>query len=255
MSAGVFVTGGGDGSNGVSRIHIEWDISGFAGSGSLDSANVTLNTHRGTIDSLDTFFYASDADGNGTLDNSDFQTVGEQIGGAVMPVPPTSTMPIGSDGTFTFSVLPELSQALAEGRDFFVIQGRVNETTAADGQRGLEVRTTADGNVTASLEPQLAFTTPLVTPPPLTFTILALGPDFSGVLRNSFGDEITEFPALLPDQIVRYTPNASFVGDDSFEFQVEDLFFARSATAFIFINVHTLVDTCTFDGREPGCQP
>ncbi len=248
MSAGVFITGGGPGSDGVSRIHIEWDISDFAGTANLESATVTLNTHRGTIDSLDTFFYASGSDGNGTLEDGDFETVGEQIGGAVMPVPPVLTFPVGSDGTFSFSVLPELSQALAEGRDFFVVQGRVsNETAAFDGQRGLEVRTSADGNVAVFDHPQLEIATPGVTPPPFTFTVLTL-PAF-GVLRDSFGTVITAENTLLVNQIVRYTPNASFLGDDAFNFQVEDQF-EVTATATIFINVHAIVANCQ-DGR--GC--
>src|SRR6185369_6678247 len=57
MSAGVNGIGGA-GSNGTVRMQFEWDMSSIIGSAdALQSAHVVLPTHRGTIDSLDTYFY------------------------------------------------------------------------------------------------------------------------------------------------------------------------------------------------------
>lgn len=212
VSAGVGGIGG-DGSNGTSRIHVEWDISTY--SGSFESATVTLNTHRGTNDALDTFFFAG-AGGNGTLEDADFEASVEPVG-ATMPVPPTSEMPIGTDGTFSFDVLGEFNAALAAGADFFTVQGRVDEATAGS-FRGLEVRSTADGNVSSFLHPQLELTTPGVSAG-VTFTITSL--PLNGVLRDSLNQVITSVPTILPSSRVSYTPNALFVGDDSFGYQAE----------------------------------
>jgi Bacterial Ig domain len=213
-SASVGFTGGGAGSNGTARFHIEWDISNI-GTG-LDSAEVILHTHRGTIDSLDTFFF-SGAGGNGTLEDSDFEATLEPIAGVVMPVPPLEDMPVGSDGTFTFDVKGELEAAIASGASFFTVQGRVDETLTGPA-RGLEVRTTADGNLASFLEPQLSITTPGVTAPTV-FTINSL--PSNGILKNSLGATITSVPATLPDSRVSYTPNTSFVGTESFAYQAE----------------------------------
>ncbi|MGH9363567.1 MAG: DUF1566 domain-containing protein [Thermoanaerobaculia bacterium] len=214
VSAGIGQSGGA-GSNGTVRIHIEWDISSL-GTG-LDSADVLLHTHRGTVDSLNTFFFAG-AGGNGSLEDSDFQTVLEQVQGVTMPVPPLEDMPVGSDGTFSFDIKDQLLAAITAGATHFTVQGRVNETAVGVTARGLEVRSTASSNLASFLEPQLSITTPGVVAPP-TFTILSL-PD-NGVLRNSLGATIAEVPATLPDALVSYTPNASFIGNNSFSYQAE----------------------------------
>ena len=88
-------------------MQFEWDMSSIAGLvGALQSAQVVLPTNRGSIDSLDTSFYWVATSGDGTLTNSDFEAPAEVISDAVMKVPPA--MPIGSDGTFSFSVLAQL---------------------------------------------------------------------------------------------------------------------------------------------------
>lgn len=162
MSAGVNGIGGA-GSNGTVRMQFEWDMSSIVGSvDALQSASIVLPTHRGTIDSLDTFFYWVAASGDGNLTNSDFESPAEQISDAVMSVPPS--MPIGADGTFSFSVLAQLRAAAKNGYSFFAVQGRVNESLAGSA-RGLEVRTTASGNIGSNDVPMLSLATPGVTAP------------------------------------------------------------------------------------------
>lgn len=112
----------GNGSKGTARFHVEWDIASLA-SGVVESAEVLLHTHRGTIDSLDTFFYAVTVDGNGTLEDSDFQSAALRIVGARLPV----TGDVCDVGTFTFDVTSQLQDALDSEHQFFSIQGRVEK--------------------------------------------------------------------------------------------------------------------------------
>lgn len=207
---------GGPGSDGTSRIHIEWDVSGFGDGSNLESARVHLHTHRGTIDSLATQFFSA-AGGNGTLEDADFEAGMEAVSGAVMPVPPLADQPLGADGTFTFDVKAPLQAALAAGATSFSVQGRVDESLTGPA-RGLEVRSSASGNLASFLEPQLEITTPGVSVPTL-FTILTL--PANGTLRNALGAAITSVPAILPSALVSYEPNLSFVGDDGFSYQAE----------------------------------
>lgn len=239
MSAGVDQVGG-DGSSGTVRMHIEWDVSDFAGlAGQLESAEVVLHTHRGTIDSLDTFFWSVGADGDGLLTDSDFEASAEQIPGVAMPVPSTTELPIGADGTFSFSVLGALTTALDAGFDYFSIQGRVDEGLAGPA-RGLEVRTSAAGNLSGFLEPQLSLATPGVTPP-LEYTILTL--PATGTLKDGGGTVITAVPYLLPTAVVRYLPAAGFTGQTSFQYQVSDGVVADIGE----INVFVVPGSCLTD--------
>ena len=213
MSAGVGGSGGA-GSNGTSRMQIEFDISSIGSSAGLQSATVHLDTHRGTIDSLDTRFFALFGDNDGLLTDSDFAGAGEAV--AVMPVPSTMVMPIGTDGTFAFDVLGELSQAIDAGHSFFVIQGRVDESLSGPA-RGLEVFTTADGNVSTNRTPELQITTPGVTAPYM-YTILTF--PLNGTLFDGNGTEITSVPYILPDARVTYAPASGFAGTNTFNFRV-----------------------------------
>jgi len=213
ISAGVGQTGGA-GSNGTNRLEIEWDLSGVSATG-LTGASVILHTQRGTVDSLPTVFFAG-AGCDGSLADSDFEAVLEGTG-ATMPVPDLSTQPVGQDGTFTFDVLGPLQSALGAGASFFTVQGRVNET-AAGPARGLQVRSTASGNLASFLEPQLALTTPGVTPPP-TFTVLTL--PVHGVLRDGQGALVQSVPAVLSDARLTYTPFTGFSGNDTFDYRAE----------------------------------
>ena len=167
-------TAGGPGSQGVSRMQIEWDVSGLHGLvGSLQTAQVILYTTKGTTDSLDTFFYVGTGDQDGALTDSDFEAPATPLAGVVMPVP---AVPAGTDGSFTFDVKSQLLQALTgDTIHFFSIQGRVDEGLAGSGQqRGLQVRTSAAGNLSSHLEPELSLTTPGVAAPPLAYSIVAL---------------------------------------------------------------------------------
>jgi len=244
MSAGVNQSGGA-GSNGTVRMQFEWDLSNIGSAGSLQSAQVVLPTNRGTVDSLDTFFYWVSTSGDGNLTNSDFEAPAEQIPDAVMQVPPT--MPIGSDGTFSFSVLDQLRASAQNGFTFFAIQGRVNESLTAPA-RGLQVRTTASGNVSNNAVPMLSLTTPGITAP-LTYTITALPP--GGVLRDSANQLITNVPYNLPSPQVSYTPNTGFLGVDTFSFNVSNGTITSSAFGRITVfvpNCQTSVTGCN-NGR------
>jgi len=229
MSAGVGQTGTA-GSGGTVRMQFEWDMANISGSaGALQSAQVVLPTNRGTVDSLDTSFYWIAASGDGNLANSDFQAPAEQIPDAVMKVPPT--MPIGSDGTFSFSVLDQVRASAQNGFSFFAIQGRVNESLAGPA-RGLQVRTTASGNVSGNTIPMLSLATPGVTAP-LTYKITAL--PTGGVLRDSLNQLITTVPYDLSSPQVSYTPNTGFLGLDTFSFSVSNGLTTSSAVGRITV--------------------
>jgi len=242
MSAGVNQAGGA-GSNGTVRMQFEWDMSSIAGSvNALQSAQVVLPTHRGTTDSLDTFFYWVTGGGDGNLTNSDFEAPSEQISDALMTVPPS--MPIGGDGTFSFSVLAQLREAAHNGNTFFAIQGRVNESlTGSD--RGLEVRTTASGNVSGNDVPQLSLATPGISAP-LTYRITAL--PSNGILRDSLNQVITTVPYDLPNAQVNYGPNFGFLGLDTFSFTVSNGFTTGSA----FGRITVYIPNCQND--RGGCN-
>jgi hypothetical protein len=228
MSAGVNQAGSA-GSGGTVRMQFEWDMSSIVGSlGSLTSAQVVLPTNRGTVDSLDTFFYWVSASGDGNLTNSDFESPAQQIAGVVMPVPPE--MQIGADGSFAFSVLSQLQAS--SSFSFFAIQGRVDEINATSG-RGLQVRTTASGNQTSNTVPTLALTTSTVTP--LSYRITSL--PFGGVLRDSANQVITTVPYDLPSPQVTYTPNTGFLGLDTFNFSVSNGITSASALAKINVSL------------------
>ena len=242
MSAGANQSGGA-GSNGTVRMQFEWDMSSIAGSaGSLLSAQVVLPTNRGTIDSLDTFFYWVTASGDGNLTNSDFEAPAQQIANAVMPVP--SDMPIGGDGTFSFGVLDQVRASAQGGFSFFAIQGRVDESFTGPA-RGLQVRTTASGNLSSQNVPMLALTTPGVTAP-LLYRITSL--PTGGVLHDSSNQLITTVPYDLSSPQVNYTPNAGFLGLDTFSFSVSNGITSSSAAARISV----FIPNCGSDVR--GCN-
>ncbi len=242
MSAGVNQSGG-PGSNGTVRMQFEWDMTGISGSlSNLQSADVILPTNRGTVDSLDTFFYAAGVSGDGNLTNSDFEAPAEQIPGVVMPVP--QTMPIGSDGTFSFSVLGQIRAAGQGGFSFFAIQGRVNESLTGPA-RGLQVRTTASGNISSGDVPKLSLTTPGITAP-LTYRITAL--PLSGILKDSANVLITTVPYDLPSPQVSYTPNTGFLGTDTFSFSVSNGVITSNA----FGNISVFIPDC--QTNRAGCN-
>jgi hypothetical protein len=212
MSAGVGQSGGA-GSNGTTRMEIEWDVANFAASANaLQSATVLLHTNRGTIDSADTFFYAIGEDNDGQLTDNDYQRPAEQIGNVTMPVPQSQS--VGADGTFSFDVLAQLRAALNAGLTHFTVQGRVNES-AQGPVRGLQVYTTASGNLGSQFEPQLGLATAGATPP-RTYRILSL-PAIGTLLDGNTA--ITSVPYTLSSSLVTYqAPNT--VAQTSFNYEV-----------------------------------
>lgn len=250
MSAGVNQSGG-PGSNGTVRMHFEWDIGAFDGQqNTFDSATIQLNTHRGSVDSLDTEFYWPGntlADGQLSASDFGFPFGGTPIDSSLMPVPSTTELPIGADGTFSFDVLAELNQAIASANGWLVIQGRVDETLTGNA-RGLEVRTTATGNLSSGLEPKLVVVSPDATPNTV-YSVLSL--PANGTLKTSFGSPIASVPFTLVNASVVYTPNTGFVGADSFGVKAERGALANTATVFVDVIFGTCEDHVIFcdDGR------
>lgn len=237
------------GIQGVARIQVEWDVSSIVSPPEgISSATVTLNTQKGTVDSLDTFFFAGTADQDGLLAVSDYQAPAAALPGVTMPVP---AGPTGTEGTFSFNVTGALQTALDEGFDFFSIQGRVNEDLAGGGfKRGLQVRSTATGNLSLGKEPQLVVVT---TPPPdtpLTWRIETV-PSF-GTLRTLAGSPVTVGQTFTSVTTLVYTPNFNFSGDDSFSYKVTEGLVADLANIRIVIGFN---DGCAEVGRPPGCAP
>ena len=125
----------------------------------------------------------------------------------------------------------------------------MNEGLAGGGfKRGLQVRSTAAGNLTASKEPKLQVVTTAVTQN-LTFTITSL-PSF-GTLRFG-GNLVTTGQTFTSPPTLLYTPNFNFSGNDSFIFQVTQGALSDSGTVSILINSG---DNCTFNGRPVNCSP
>jgi Big-like domain-containing protein len=236
------------GIQGVARVQIEWDISTLPTVEGIESAEVTLSTVRGTVDSLDTFFYAGTAEQDGVLAVSDYQAPASQISGVVMPVPAGSNP--GDEGTFVFNVTSQVKAARAAGRNFFSLQARVNEALAGGGfKRGLQVRSTATGNLTAGNEPKLqVVTTP--SGPTLSFKITSL--PAGGTLRFG-GSPVVVNQTFATAPTLLYTPNPGFTGNDSFTFRVTQG--ALSDLGTISILVNSAPSNCTFNGRPVGCLP
>jgi hypothetical protein len=238
MSAGVGQSGGA-GSNGTVRMEFEWDITNYNSlADSLVSASVLLHTNRGTSDSADTFFHWIGADNDGLLTDSDYERTAEVIGDAVMPVP--SSQLVGEDGTFSIDVLAEVRAAMRAGNTHFSIQGRVNETQAGP-VRGLQVYTTADGNLTAGREPSLGLATPGVAA--RSYHVLSL-PSL-GTLKDGNGASITSVPYLLPSPIVVYNPPVSSAGTTNFNYQVTEGSLVNTGTIYVTI----VLGDCRTDTR------
>ena len=213
----------------------------------IESAQVTLNTLKGTVDVLDTFFFAGGAEQDGVLAVSDFQAPATQIPGVVMPVP---AVPTNTEGTFVIDVTKEVRAARAAGRNFFSIQGRVNEALAGGGfQRGLQVRSTATGNLTSGKEPKLE----VVTAPigaGLVFKIISLplkGTLLFGGVPVVVNQTFSSAPTLL------YSPNIGVTGSDSFVYQVTQGGLSDLAT--VTINIAAVLNNCEINGRPAGCFP
>lgn len=109
--------------------------------------------------------------------------------------------------------------------------------------RGLQVRTTATGNLSNNDVPMLALETPSVTA--LLYNITSLPPN--GVLRDSQNQLITTVPYALSSPQVSYTPNFGFLGVDTFSFSVSNGVISSSA----FGRITVFIPDCQTDPR--GC--
>jgi hypothetical protein len=266
---------GDPGSNGVVRMQIEWDISGLRNVGhQLQSARVVLNTQRSSDDSEDTQFFVGDPEAmneDGLLTDDDFEMglLSDEFAPVLVATMPVPDVPTGTEGSFDFDVLDGLKAVMAESRTFFSVQGRVRRATAScsitktiscavDAQcpegesclvpfmRGLQVRTTAAGNLAEGSEPQLEITTAGEVAA-ATFSIIVL--PVNGILIDSQGNQII-LGAVLPSTTLTYVPNAGFSGPDSFSTQADTG--VDTETGLIQINV---VKTCVEVGRDPDCVP
>lgn len=225
---------------GVARIQIEWDISSLpvTSSDEIESATVTLTTLKGDVDDLETFFFVGTGEQDGVLTVSDFQAPANELSGVVMPVP---DVPTGTEGTFSFDVTNQLKAAIDQGLSFFSIQGRVDEGLAGGGfRRGLQIRSTATGNLEPDNEPQLEVVTTGTT-----YKILSL--PSNGTLFDGFGNPIAA-NQQIGNTKVTYHPNDGFSGTDIFTYQI------GSDTATVTIKV-LLTDGCVEVGRPSGCAP
>jgi hypothetical protein len=234
---------------GTARLQIEFDMTSVPSvSDDLDQATVVFNTEIGATDTLDTLFFVGTSNQDGLLTPSDFESASDSIPNVVMPAP---TGAVGQPGTFAFDVTPELKSAIDGGFGFFSIQGQVDEQQSGP-QTGLQIQSSADGNVIVGIEPQLlVITTTQASPDPLEFEIVSLPLASEGVLSFNgvavtLGQTFTVAPTLL------FTPNPLFSGLVLFNYSVtEDLI---TDVASVSITV-TTTDPCVIVGREPGCTP
>lgn len=232
-----------EGDAGTGRIWMEFFI-GMLESAQLESAQIVLNAHRSENDTLDTFFYSGQSLANGLLDIFDYSAQVVAIPDAVMPVP--EQMQVGDDGTFSFDVLEELEAAIEDERTFFTIQGRVDEGLATGSfQSGLQVRSTADGNLVESLEPRLLLTAMV------TYTVTSL-PE-NGSLTDALGHVIApeELPYVLPSGQASYRAQLGFIGTDGFSVEATDGVSVDTADISILVLVGSCEDDDFFcwDGR------
>lgn len=216
IKAGVHLEDG-EGQFGTARMQLEWPLEQLLKRRpEIVSADVRLTTYRAEADGLSTAFHAVDR-GDGTLQPEDFQSEGERVRGAVMPIPSLEEMPVGERGTFTFSVLGDLQSALDRESSVFAVQGRAANEKQRERLAGLDVFT----NLEPELEPLLVIET-AVRPEPLVYTITSL-PE-AGQLKDSAGNTIREVPYTLPDAVLTYVPNREIPGNFVVWFQGTDGF-------------------------------
>ena len=242
VSAGVDQSGG-PGSNGTTRIQMEWDISSLTAPITGEtSAQIMLTTNRGTTDSLNTFFFAGPG-GNGTLEDNDFESGNafEPLG-VVMPV----TGLVGADGTFSFDIRSALNDAISASAQFFTVQARVDETLTGPA-RGLQIYSSADNTLNDGKLPGLVLSSPPPTAP-ATYTITSL--PLNGVLFEGT-TQITAVPYTLGGNSISYAPNTAFQGTDSFGYEAvlgELVDTGLVNITIVFVNCANDADDCD-DGR------
>ncbi|HSR67473.1 MAG TPA: hypothetical protein VLU25_05985 [Acidobacteriota bacterium] len=233
---------------GIARIQMEWDIANVPLE--IESATVILTTEKGTVDSLDTFFFVGTAEQDGLLRVSDFEAPANPLSGVVMPVP--AGIPAGQEGTFAFDVTASLQGAVAAGLDFFSVQGRVNESLAGGGPaRGLQIHSSASGNLAQGKEPQLQVVTPDAGELGLIYTITSL-PTRGTLTDPATGQAVQVGDTFNTVTTLLYTPELNFSGNDQFEYTVQEGTVIDSALVAIVVLID---DGCAEVGRPPGCSP
>jgi hypothetical protein len=233
---------------GTARVQTEWDVTSLpSNADEIESCEVTLITNKGSVDSLDTTFFAGAANQNGTLDVTDFEA---PVSGAALALMPVSIGVTGTDVPFSFDVTGAVKSARTGGFSFFSISGRVNEALAGTGfQRGLQIRSSASGNQSAGTEPQLTcVTTGTPTGPQLTWTILTV--PTNGLLLDPAGNQ------LFGGETFTSQPTLTFIsptdGTFSFAYRVTEGGIFDDALVTLVVQ---LGDDCLINGRDPGCSP
>ena len=240
---------GGGGISGVARTQIEWDISSLLAS-NVGNAVVELTTEKGTVDDLDTFFFVGTADQDELLDVSDFQALASPPSGVVMPVIPGT--PTGQEGTFTIDVTDELLEAIDQGFNVFSIQGRVTESLVGGSfRRGLQIHSTATGNLVLGKEPQLVITAPVI-PQPIIWEIITLPPANEGTITDLNGVAVTLGQTFTAAPTLVFTPFIGFAGTTGLTYEVTEG--PVLDTAMIDFTVIVNQD-CIIVGRAPNCAP
>ncbi|HSR53896.1 MAG TPA: hypothetical protein VLV83_23970 [Acidobacteriota bacterium] len=226
------------------RIQMEWDIREL--SGEIESASVLLNTEFGGEERNDTAFFAGLEEQDGALRPSDFEAQAEALAGAVMPVPEEARP--GEPGTFSFDVTQALRNAIASRQPIFSVQGRLS---GKEDGRGLQVRSSAIGNIKEGLEPQLEILTTEPANNGLIVTITEL-PRRGALIDPDTGERVSLGQEFLGSKVLVYTPARGFSGEDVWKYQVQEAEFIDAA--FVVVTV-LLDDGCSFNGRPPGCHP
>jgi len=212
----------------------------------IESAKVVLRTEKGTVDDLDTYFFVGTGEQDGLLKVTDFEAPASVIEGVVMPVPPDSQP--GDEGTFTFDATGELLGALASQLEYFSVQARVDEKLAGGGfRRGLQVFTTATGNLELDKHPQLVIDTGFVAQP-LLWTVTSL--PTNGTLATLSGDPVPVGQTFTTQPTLLYTPSFGFSGPDTMSYQVAEGTVSDVGHLTILVDV---LDECAYNGRPPGC--
>ena len=133
------------------------------------------------------------------------------------------------------------------GLTHFTVQGRVNESSQQVSTRGLQVYTTASGNLSSQFEPQLGLATAGVTPPK-TFRVLSLpsvGTLFDG------NTAITSVPYTLPSSLVTYRARNAAT-QTSFNYEVSLGTAVDSGIVHISIFARTCATDPTFCNNGRG---
>ncbi len=218
--------------NSTARIHIEFPLAEVPPD--FTDATVVFNTYRGQFDSLDTDFHVVGSEGNGILENSDFQSAITMNPVALMSVPVDDpNYPIGTMGEFSFNVTPSVKELLALEKNFLSIQGRSKRDSAPEiygYARGLQILSSAEGN----LFPEWSAPILRITPSGVGYTIISL--PLNGTLLDAAGAPVIQTPHVVSGSpVLTFVPDPGFTGTSQFNFEVTDG--VQTAVAAIVLNV------------------